>query len=460
MMNIIYFSRADVNYSVDCIDKGNTEYVAEFVQEQTGLAFKCSGSTVKNTQKWIYDLCRQQKCGEMVIFMNIQAILVANITGFVLLLILYISRAITRIKSDTEEKAIDALMMLTLIACVVQSLTFVVDGLPGMVARYTIILGNTYLYYSNVIGPFLFCMYVDLNLYHDRARIRRIYRKLSIPVSALILSLILNLFFGFYFCVDENNVYHRQPMNSIIYIYLMLCAVYSLVLYFKHKCTAREASFFPIYMYLTPMVVCILLQKIFYGLSLMTLGDAIGIVALYMSLQNEKTYKDGLTGLYNRLYLTHELFVIKNAPNAEYYGIMIDMNYFKKINDTYGHAAGDQALVDMASIMKKRFSGLGKCFRYAGDEFVVLVKSDNEAEILEMENALSADVEAFNERENRPYKLSFSKGYGKFEKETDDDESFLRKIDDAMYIDKRDSHDSKATNGIENHNSTSSSKTE
>lgn len=139
---------------------------------------------------------------------------------------------------------------------------------------------------------------------------------------------------------------------------------------------------------------------------------------------------------------------------------MIDMNYFKKINDTYGHAAGDQALVDMASIMKKRFSGLGKCFRYAGDEFVVLVKSDNEAEILEMENALSADVEAFNERENRPYKLSFSKGYGKFEKETDDDESFLRKIDDAMYIDKRDSHDSKATNGIENHNSTSSSKTE
>lgn len=300
MMNIIYFSRADVNYSVDCIDKANTEYVAEFVQEQTGLAFKCSGSTVKNTQKWIYDLCRQQKCGEMVIFMNIQAILVANITGFVLLLILYISRAITRIKSDTEEKAIDALMMLTLIACVVQSLTFVVDGLPGMVARYTIILGNTYLYYSNVIGPFLFCMYVDLNLYHDRARIRRIYRKLSIPVSALILSLILNLFFGFYFCVDENNVYHRQPMNSIIYIYLMLCAVYSLVLYFKHKCTAREASFFPIYMYLTPMVVCILLQKIFYGLSLMTLGDAIGIVALYMSLQNEKTYKDGLTGLYNR----------------------------------------------------------------------------------------------------------------------------------------------------------------
>ena len=124
---------------------------------------------------------------------------------------------------------------------------------------------------------------------------------------------------------------------------------------------------------------------------------------------------------------------------------MIDMNFFKKINDTYGHAAGDQALVDMASLMKKRFSGLGKCFRYAGDEFVVLVKSDNEAEILELENALIADAEAFNESEDRPYKLSFSKGYGKFEKGTDDDESYLRKIDNAMYRDKRDFHDSRTT---------------
>ena len=401
--------------------------------------------------KCVYMICAaSKKGGGMEFFMNIQAILVANITGFVLLLILYISRAITRVKSDTEEKALDALMMITLIACIVQSLTFVVDGMPGIVARYTIILGNTYLYFSNVIGPFLFCMYVDLNLYHDRTRIRRIYRKLSIPVSALILSLIVNLFVGIYFRVDENNIYHRQPLNFIIYIYLMLCAVYGLFLYFRYKFTAREASFFPIYMYLTPMVAGILLQKIFYGISLMTLGDAIGIVALYISLQNEKTYKDGLTGLYNRLYLTHELFVIKNAPNPKYYGIMIDMNFFKKINDTYGHAAGDQALVDMASLMKKRFSGLGKCFRYAGDEFVVLVKSNNEAEILEIVNGLSADAEAFNEIADRPYKLSFSKGYGRFEKETDNEDSFLRKIDNAMYEDKRAFHDNKATNGIEN----------
>lgn len=54
-----------------------------------------------------YCLYRQLECSGMEIFMNIEAILVANITGFILLLILYISRAITRIKSDTEEKAMD-----------------------------------------------------------------------------------------------------------------------------------------------------------------------------------------------------------------------------------------------------------------------------------------------------------------------------------------------------------------
>ena len=66
--------------------------------------------------KIYYCLYRRQKYSGMEIFMNIEAILVANIIGFILLLILYISRAITRIKSDTEEKAMDELMLITLIA--------------------------------------------------------------------------------------------------------------------------------------------------------------------------------------------------------------------------------------------------------------------------------------------------------------------------------------------------------
>ena len=372
--------------------------------------------------------------------MNFQAIMVANITGSILIFFLYVSRNITRTNSDTGERLFGVMMLLAFFACLIELITFAVDGKPGIACRYINLLGATYLYFANGIGSFLFCIYVDLSLYNDTERAKRIYTRFAFGVGALLISLFLNIPFGYYFYVDTDNVYHRQPMIYIFYVYLMLCIVYSVALYLVHKHRTREASFFPIYTYVVPIATASLLQMVFYGVSLAWLATAIGLVALYMSLQNQKTYKDAMTGLYNRLYLEHEIFVIKNNFDISCYGIMIDMNYFKAINDTYGHAAGDQALVDMGYILKKRFSGLGKCFRYAGDEFIVLVKSDSEDEIIEIENELLSDAESFNDSHKRPYKLSFSLGYGKFEQGKDDEESFLSKIDAAMYANKKEAH--------------------
>ena len=372
--------------------------------------------------------------------MNLQAIIVANLTGFFLIFFLFFSRFITKTKSDMEEHSFEVMMTLAMIACIVEPLTFAVDGIPGKLPYWINLLGNTYLYYANGLGSFLWLLYLDLKLYHDRSRMKKIYYKISVPIGILLLSLIGNIWRNYYFYVDEHNIYHRQPSIYIFYIYLMLCAVYSLVLYYHHHKTHGQIAFFPIYMYLTPIIVSSVLQMLFYGISLAWLGTALGIVALYISLQQQNTYLDTLTGVYNRLYLEHAMFKMKKDNSTTYYGAMIDMNDFKKINDSFGHSAGDQALCDMASIFRNIIPDNTTVFRFAGDEFIFLIKTNSEEKILEFKYKLSQAVSDFNLKKERPYRLSFSMGYAKYDREKDTNDSFFKKIDNAMYAQKKEYH--------------------
>ena len=176
--------------------------------------------------------------------MNLQAILVANITGFLLIFFLLISQYITLKRSRSEDRIFSWMMHIVIIACLVEALTFYVDGKPGFINHWINLLGNTYLYGANCVGSFLFCVYVDQNLYHSKERIKKIYYKLAVPVSVLVLSLLLNIPFGYYFSVDADNVYHRAGLVSIFYIYII-------VQYFQRSCfihaqaQAREGSLLP-----------------------------------------------------------------------------------------------------------------------------------------------------------------------------------------------------------------------
>jgi two-component system, cell cycle response regulator len=90
--------------------------------------------------------------------------------------------------------------------------------------------------------------------------------------------------------------------------------------------------------------------------------------------------RDGLTGLYNRRYLKEELdrlFSQTIRYNLELSCILLDLDYFKKINDTYGHAFGDLVLVQFAEILKKRVRKADIAARYGGEEFVVLLPGTN-----------------------------------------------------------------------------------
>ena len=85
-------------------------------------------------------------------------------------------------------------------------------------------------------------------------------------------------------------------------------------------------------------------------------------------LLEEASRRDGLTGLQNRLALEADAHTMDGHLLTAY---MIDVNYFKEINDRYGHAAGDRILQEVSEILKNLFPG-ARYYRYGGDEFLVL----------------------------------------------------------------------------------------
>ncbi|SHK57049.1 GGDEF domain-containing protein [Thermocrinis minervae] len=90
----------------------------------------------------------------------------------------------------------------------------------------------------------------------------------------------------------------------------------------------------------------------------------------------ENVYKDPLTGLYNRLYLEEAL--PREAARAKRYGmalsiILLDLDNFKLINDTYGHLYGDSVLKKVAEIIVGSLRKSDVAFRYGGEEFVILL---------------------------------------------------------------------------------------
>ncbi len=87
---------------------------------------------------------------------------------------------------------------------------------------------------------------------------------------------------------------------------------------------------------------------------------------------------DGLTGLVNhRHFMTlaaEEAARLEHAPKGVFSLIMFDLDFFKAVNDTYGHSVGDQVLVHVSNLLVRNVRNLDVCARYGGEEFVLLLR--------------------------------------------------------------------------------------
>ncbi len=150
---------------------------------------------------------------------------------------------------------------------------------------------------------------------------------------------------------------------------------------------------------------------------------------------------DGLTGLYTKTYFTERLeeeferVKINKFPMSI---AIIDIDYFKSVNDTYGHLAGDNFLKQLASILKKRFRGIDILARYGGEEFAVLMLHTTSNESYSILEEIRKGVEGKNFiipidfYTTKKIKKTISIGLATLSDEKDIYE-FIKKADDALY---------------------------
>ncbi len=172
------------------------------------------------------------------------------------------------------------------------------------------------------------------------------------------------------------------------------------------------------------------------------------LIAQELSLSVENAYlygkmremaiHDALTGVYNRMYLIDYVADVFAKKPATVSLIMFDMDFFKRINDQYGHLAGDLVLKTTTSLIQKVLPA-GIIARYGGEEFVIVLPEIRQEQAYELAEKIRRMVgeHEFITAEGHRIKASLSAGLANFPLVSDGYESLLQKADEALYEAKR-----------------------
>lgn len=174
----------------------------------------------------------------------------------------------------------------------------------------------------------------------------------------------------------------------------------------------------------------------------MILAGLLFVIALSSRLhiidKNNEQYRinsitDSLTGIYNRRHM-RVLIQEKIDQKKPFYLIFLNLDNFKYINDSVGHAVGDSILKTVAKRAKAYDNANGFVARNGGDEFIILIRDKNNIDIVKKAEELVANLcEDISINENRTVKIYASAGISHYPKDADNVDDVINFADTAMY---------------------------
>ncbi len=159
------------------------------------------------------------------------------------------------------------------------------------------------------------------------------------------------------------------------------------------------------------------------------IGIAIENARLYEETK-KSSLQDSLTGLANRRLMNIEFertFARAKRLEQTFSAIMIDIDYFKKYNDTFGHSAGDNILINVADVTSRETRDIDLVIRYGGEEFLVLLPDTELKMATEIAERIRSAVETHTD-------VTISLGVAVYDKNMDHGEEVTNNADKALYI--------------------------
>ena len=359
-------------------------------------------------------------------------IITANAVGLMLMLILLLHmRGRTR-SALVGDRLFVIMVYLTAVLCVLETVSFLVDGRQFYGARALNLLSNGLVFALDIVFAYIWVLYADFRLFGSMARLRRRGAVLAIPMAVAIVLDVSGAFFE----VSAGNVYSRRPMVILSYLLTYFYLAYGSAVICRNRRRVGRYIYLPVSLLMGPIALGSVIQYFCYGIATLWVCVAVGITSLYIITQTQSLYVDSLSGLYNRLYLDSFLRgeCERKKKGSRLAGVMLDIDSFKMINDTFGHLTGDQAICQAAGILRDAISGKQAfAARYGGDEFVILVRLINGDEAAQVIEAVREGVRAFNAGGSAQYHLEFSFGLTELEPAVDSREDFMRRMDQRMY---------------------------
>ena len=370
----------------------------------------------------------------------------ANIVCILILLMLLIN---DKLHSTKQEKQI--WFNWTVIAHILYFLSDIAWAavLSGQLPRTRYLVGlfnfSNYVLLSLLAFEWFMYMAASENMAFRKSRRRR--NLCRVPMAVSILGIVVAYTADPHFWISEsgelNDLYYPL-MISVPVFYLLTAFVLSMRNARKTESREDRRLYRLIGIYPLAVVVSGLIQTIFLDAPLFCFGCTIMLLFFYIENMQTLVSVDSLTRLNNRGQINRYMDQIVYKENIRHTAMMIDIDRFKEINDTYGHGEGDRALVLMAQALRESVEGIDAPVfigRYGGDEFTVFVQhAEGDGLPEEIISRIRVALVEKQQQHKLPYDLMISAGYDDLKDKNDSMDACLIRADDKLYEDKKSRH--------------------
>ena len=290
-------------------------------------------------------------------------------------------------------------------------------------------------------GVYAWCGYADTEYRGNLFSTRKQVMLSAIPLGLLVLLIISNLWTHSLFNIDENGYVRGKLFHLEMGLLVAITTVFSVRLLMRARSETdpikrghmKLVSSFPLC-----LLIAWLLSLAGESFPIICVAITIELLCLYMGTSTQQISMDKLTQVNNRQNLMSFLEYKCVNHSEKMFLFMMDLDYFKTINDTYGHLEGDDALIRAAKALKMSCGDFRRrpyIARYGGDEFIVVIESTKQEADQLLEN-IRNNLDALNASANKPYKLAFSIGVAEYHPGMDA-HALIEAADNELYKIKR-----------------------